>query len=466
MYHYIIGFIVIILIIIYSFVPDTENIENIKIKQENNQKKRIYEYKNKVEPQNNICNENVCELKPMNENYKELYELYYYGIPNTYDIEGNYIPGVEPDANKAIYYLEQLIKSPEGTKLDILNLGKLYHQGMHKFEPDIDKAEDIFNNLIKDKQITDDIWQQSIEGLQNIHKIRVYKWLNIPLNNEINNALNTDDTEININLPDNITGDIIIDNETFNLNQILLDADNNQLNRQINNVRGSKKYNDLQNTHDSQVLSTIKVSLDKLMKDKINNTNDKNMDVCIHEINQYINKLPDSDKKKDAIKSLLEVKHNTNPLSHVGMSERDILSLVWNRIHNNEKFNEDTIENLKHNMFEELASMQEHGQTVCATGRMTRLIDTLNGVDEDVVIKPTYAINEEMMNKSSLIRDRLLNEEKDKDKLEAGTSSHQEEFDKKLKDTIISELKNDYVNSGILTLSKFNTEIKKWIDHI
>ena len=202
------------------------------------------------------------------------------------------------------------------------------------------------------------------------------------------------------------------------------------------------------------------------MKDKINNTNDKNMDVCIHEINQYINKLPDSDKKKDAIKSLSEVKNNNNPLSHVGMSERDILLLVWNRIHNNEKFNEDTIENLKHNMFEELASMQEHGQTVCATGRMTRLIDTLNGVDEDVVIKPTYAINEEMMNKSSLIRDRLLNEEKDKDKLEAGTSSHQEEFDKKLKDTIISELKNDYVNSGILTLSKFNTEIKKWIDHI
>ena len=42
---------------------------------------------------------------------RELFELYYKGVPDTYDLRGNLIHGVEPDANKAIYYLNFIIKN-------------------------------------------------------------------------------------------------------------------------------------------------------------------------------------------------------------------------------------------------------------------------------------------------------------------------------------------------------------------
>jgi len=112
--------------------------------------------------------------------------------------------------------------------------------------------------------------------------------------------------------------------------------------------------------------------------------------------------------------------------------------------------------------------MQEHGYSVCATGRFTRLVDTLNVIDEEVSIKPSYVINQEMMNKSSKIRENMLNtySENERKELEKGTSNNQEEYDKNLKEKIVGELKEDYVKTKILTKEKFDNEINKWINEI
>lgn len=40
-----------------------------------------------------------------------------------------------------------------------------------------------------------------------------------------------------------------------------------------------------------------------------------------------------------------------------------------------------------------MADMMEHGKVCCVTGRLTRILDALNVIDDAVVIKPTYAIN-------------------------------------------------------------------------
>ena len=119
-------------------------------------------------------------------------------------------------------------------------------------------------------------------------------------------------------------------------------------------------------------------------------------------------------------------------------------------------------------MFNQLADMQEYGVTVCATGRFTRLVDTLNAIDNEVTIKPSYVINQEMMNKSSKIRDNMLNtySESDRKELEKGTSCKQEQFDQNLKEQIVETLKEDYVKTKILSQEKFDHQINQWIDVI
>jgi len=113
-------------------------------------------------------------------NHRELYEIYFKGIPDSFDINGVHMPGVEPVAQKAIYHLNQIINSPEGTEKDTLDLAKIYHQGMHNFEPNLNKAEDIYLNLAN-QRINEKTWYKVMEGLDDIHKIRTYEWLNLPL---------------------------------------------------------------------------------------------------------------------------------------------------------------------------------------------------------------------------------------------------------------------------------------------
>ena len=126
------------------------------------------------------------------------------------------------------------------------------------------------------------------------------------------------------------------------------------------------------------------------------------------------------------------------------------------------------LEAVKESLFNQLTDMQEHGVTVCATGRFTRLVDTLNVIDNEVTIKPSYIINQEMMNKSAKIRETMLHpySESERKELEKGTSYKQEQFDQNLKEKIVENLKEDYVKTNILTQENFDHQISKWINDI
>lgn len=408
----------------------------------------ITKHQNKTEMFNSRINElenmiKYVELNPNRE--RELYELYYKGVPDIYDHDGNIIHGVEPDVKKAIQHLNALINSPYKIDKDVLNLARIYHYGMHKFDPEIDMAENIYNDL-KFESTTTETQLIIKDALDDIHRIRVHKWLNIPLEKP----------------PERLQ------ENTVHVTPVVTRREARQVVPQpvrTENVHKDKKYNDPQNTHNPQVLSTIRFTLDKLKK-STNIMSDESM--TKKEIEEYLENIKDSDKKYDALKSLRAVENSKDSLSSTGMREMEALVLVWNRIKDNSRFGEEVSNNLKETLMDELASMQEHGNTICSTGRFTHVIDTLNGVDEEVVIKPTYAINEEMMTKSAKIRENMLNEksENERKKLEEGTSSDQDDFDKKLKETIINNLKDDYVKTGILSTTNFDLEVNKWIDHI
>jgi hypothetical protein len=54
----------------------------------------------------------------------------------------------------------------------------------------------------------------------------------------------------------------------------------------------------------------------------------------------------------------------------------------------------------------------------------------------------------------------------EREKYNKGTHPKQNELDKILKKNIKETLYNDYVKSDIMTESKFESEINKWIDEI
>jgi hypothetical protein len=393
---------------------------------------------------------------------RKLFKKYYKGIDSVYDLNGNNIVGVEPNAQKALYHLNLLIKGPEGKSDDVLQLAEIYHQGMHKLKPDLDVAlkiyTDILNNsgeeLIRDK---------AYDGIKDINRNRALKWLNLPPNHVPNNdptnvIRNVDEAEL-INEPEIIE---LINDDQFNINlaiQLNNDIVNNDVEEDV--MRGAKNYNDTQNTHDSQVLSTIRHSLKELKNSTPLHISEAE---SAYQVKKYLDSKPNNSKRQDAIKSLDKISSSYNILSNSGMTEIEGLQLVWNRIH--QPMHKDNLDNLKDSLFNELTEMQVHGMNVCATGRFDRIIDTLNVVDPVVNIRPTHAINEEMMSKSAFIRSQLLDGNKDRDKLEMGTSVNQAEFDQNLKTEIINTLTRDYVDTEILTAKQFKNELNKWIDHI
>ena len=414
--------------------------------------------------------------------YKKLHDLYYNGIPDKYDLRGNKIKGIKPCPIKAINYL--ILAHQYGDNDALLKLAQIHHNGMYNFEPNLDKAEQYYKNVINNS-FTKDQLLSAQEGLDKLIEERkilsVYNWLNIKNKKRKNdhhikceNIWNSHQPQANIinNIFRNIFTPQVITQSTRP--QIL----NNRLYRHPTGVRTERienhiddniirdiipNFNDAHNTHNSQVLSTIKNSLNKLKKSTKMNISLSN---TLRDIRSYINSHPRSDKRTDALNSLDSIEKSTSPLTFCNMKEIDALNLVWNRIHNN-KHNSNR-SNLKDTLFNELAEMQEHGKTVCSTGKFTRIVDTLNIVDDEVSIKPTYAINQEMMNKSANIRKELLSKysESEKKELDMGTSNIQEQFESDLKNKIRADLKKDYVDSKILTEEKFNNELNKWIDHI
>ena len=94
----------------------------------------------------------------------------------------------------------------------------------------------------------------------------------------------------------------------------------------------------------------------------------------------------------------------------------------------------------------------ENDHVVCHTGIFNRVLNSLNYVDNFVNVKSTNALNDEMMNKCSLIRSNL--------------DENEDDFDNKLKRKIMEELKKDYVDTNIITQEELNNIINVWIDYI
>lgn len=201
-------------------------------------------------------------------------------------------------------------------------------------------------------------------------------------------------------------------------------------------------HNDSQNVHDRGLNQTILNSIQKLRNStRINIPKNK----VIQEVRVSAAGTAPAIQTIDSL--------NDIPVGGSGMSEKDILHLVWNRIQNY-KAKEDRA-NATENLIRELSEASEGGITVCSSGKFNRIIDSLNKIDEEVEIRPTWAMNQEMMQVAARLREQMLEEIPD-----------DEEFSKKFKDRLMARFEKDYVESGVITREDLVRQTSSWIDHI
>lgn len=409
--------------------------------------------------------------------FYKLHELYYNGVPDKYDAIGNKIKGVEPEPKKAIYYLSRAA-GQRGDPMLWMKLASIYQNGMYNFDPDLNTAALYYSN-IHEKYHSPNVRQQALEAynecIQETNTIKTYKWLNLPYSGKknqhhekIKKQRQPPKTQTPRPLATMALGGAtaVVERNNFFLGNhapvgagVGAGAGAGAAVFDIDNIAN----NDMHNTHNSQVVATVANSVRRLKENTDINTD---AGTSINQIRQWLGTKPRTDKTADAQSSLDSIERNIIPVSSVDMKEVDVLNLVWNRI--NSKKHAETKDDIMDIFYGQLADMQEHGKSVCATGRLERLVDTLSTFDDNVQIKPTYVIDQEMMTKAGAIREAqyegLTDDRAQQYKM--GIAPDQDAFDESVKGKIMDTLKKDYVDTGIVTNTKFETMVNKWIDEI
>jgi hypothetical protein len=170
--------------------------------------------------------------------------------------------------------------------------------------------------------------------------------------------------------------------------------------------------NDLQNVHDHSVTNIIKKNVENLKKStdnkplKDNITQEQDVEGNVQDV--VLKSIIEHPEISESVKgSAMMVLNNLNDKDKHGtfdVTETEALQLVWNKINNQSDSNK------KSNMIEILAKQLdsgiENGHIVCSSGKISRIIGTLDGIDDDMVAsRPIWAIRDEIATLASKIRD-------------------------------------------------------------
>ena len=221
---------------------------------------------------------------------------------------------------------------------------------------------------------------------------------------------------------------------------------------------------DNQNTHDTGVTGSVKATVERLRTITPKMAGEEE---AIATVRTWITggKL-DKKQQSVALRVMDKIATNQEMLSSVDMSERAILTLIFNRI--NDPTNEQVKATLIENLVEELADSQDRqGYLYCTQGRISRMLNALNVLDAEISIKPQWAIRQEMLNEAATLKQRLTEAlpEKIKRKLDKnGTFS--DKFDERFRGLLKERFKLVYVKGKILAQKDLDAELAEWIDHI
>ena len=169
-------------------------------------------------------------------------------------------------------------------------------------------------------------------------------------------------------------------------------------------------YNDAQSVHNSSIQTTLRESILRLLKERNTET----------DIIRLI--LSDSVLSSFTKESLIEYSKDESVHTALNLTFSDVLLLVWNRIlvspHSDE-------------IKAVLNTEMRDAECKCFTGRISRLVNCLNGFDELVVVK--ISDNEQIGNVISLIKTQL------EEKNEYTVERHKSEARERLRELQVGE---------------------------
>lgn len=205
---------------------------------------------------------------------------------------------------------------------------------------------------------------------------------------------------------------------------------------------------DSQNVHNHTVQNIINERL-KIIDTHEDNIVDENM-VNFQKYIESISSDLSTEEKNNIVRvmdSFTESKH-----SRYDKSEKDIFNIVWNRINN--PVNKQNSENMKNVFAKNLASAVEDNYVVCSTGKIARMLGSLDAMDADNnigILKPEWAIDNEMRHIASVIRSNVIDEaeETQKAEYENGTAVG-DELISKMKDLLYKKLQEEYVQTNLI----------------
>ena len=190
---------------------------------------------------------------------------------------------------------------------------------------------------------------------------------------------------------------------------------------------------DSQNVHDSSVVKSVKMALDRLGPSSIP------LEKTAVEVRAFLK------DDEDALKGLDLTETNTVAMTSLKMTESEVLRRVWGRIR------EEPSEPRRNDMKEMLRKrLAESGKKAsCASGRVARIVDALSTFDYAVRLRPVWALRQEMMAKAASIRNR------------------KQDNDTRSLSTVLRDVfKRDYVDSGLTTMNVVNAELASWGDDL
>ena len=229
---------------------------------------------------------------------------------------------------------------------------------------------------------------------------------------------------------------------------------------------------DKHNAHDSGVTRTVAASIKAIV------ARGADVDVDVHtalrRVRDHVSASDASeDRKKNAVAALDVIERNDHPVSAADnqMTESELIATVWSRIHAPD--NAQNADALRSNLVTELSEMIQHGKPVCTSGRITRIVGALDGVDDAVRIKPKWALQKEMVDKAGALYAKKVAalDEREAADVQAlnPTPDQQAAYDgflRGVKDEIRSEFTRAYVDDKVMTADELEAELSKWIDHL
>jgi TPR repeat protein len=226
---------------------------------------------------------------------------------------------------------------------------------------------------------------------------------------------------------------------------------------------------DPQNVHSSSVQNAAAKKLQWIQHASASSARTPATYDNVQALKQRIDALQDMSEaeKRDArmvIDSLHDKVH-----SRYGQSELDVFKSVWGRIQ--DPVNADRQEDMIRVFAQNLASGVEHGHVVCSTGKIVRMIGSLDGMDQaaeraDVPkLTPEWMVDREIADYAAKLRQDTL-AALPSEKRDAYENGGDEAISQQMRDALKQKVVADYVQTGIMDSDVLEARMEPYLESL